>query len=104
MDAKWSLHSAAPHASAGAVPEVKTRGLTVMIAALLIAVGFAVLLVITLPQTLDAAGASPTVREPVVATVAEPTFHERYPVQPRVDWVDTLDEARLAEWRMRASD
>lgn len=91
--------------SAGAVPEVQTSGVTMIVCAALVAVCFAAPLVLTLPQALDAAASpAPTLREAIVAASTQVPFHEQYPVQPTTNWVDSLDESGLAQWRMRASD
>ena len=70
-----------------------------------VAVCFAAPLLLTLPQTLDAA------ERPVAASIeraasgaSEAPDHERYPVQATSDWVDSLEETELAVWRQRASD
>ena len=105
MTNKANLRIAATDASAGAVPDVETGPITVVVGALLVAVCFAAPLLLTLPQTMDAAAsAGPSIREVAVTAAPEATFHERYPGQPSVDWTDSLDESSLAEWRMRASD
>jgi hypothetical protein len=70
-----------------------------------VAICFAAPLLLTLPQTLDAA------ERPVSAWVgpapdetSQAPFHERYSMQPTSDWADSLDEGELAAWRQRASD
>ena len=82
----------------------ETSGLTMIVCALLVAVCFAAPLLLSLPHAMDAAASpAPTISE-AVGVAAVPTFHERHPVQAGVDWVDSLEQAEIAQWRMRASD
>ena len=105
MNAKTSLRIATNDVSAGEIPETDTSALTMIVCALLIAVCFAAPLLLTLPQTMDAVASSRPVWSDIgVSEAAAATFHERHPVQAGTDWYDSLEEAEVAQWRMRASD
>ena len=105
MNTRMSLHTATSDASAGEIPAAETGGLTMIICTLLVAVCFAAPLLLTLPQTMDAVASSrPVLSDIAVGDVAAATFHERHPVQAGTDWFDSLEDAELAQWRMRASD
>lgn len=94
MNTKASLHIARNHdVSVGAAREPKPEGLTMIIGALVVMTCFAAPLLLTLPQTLDAAAsAGPMISEAVAADAPAGTFHERYPVKAGVDWADSMEE------------
>ena len=82
MNTKPNLQIATKDASAGAIPEIESGGVTMAVCVAIVAVCFAAPLFLTLPQAMDAA-ASPA---PVLIEAAAPaadgqTFHERYPVK-----------------------
>jgi hypothetical protein len=113
MDTRYRLHIAPKDNAEGAVPEIHTGSPITLFCAAVIGVCFAAPLLMTLPQTLDAAASpAPLLRETMdqaalqaaMGAAPEPTFHERYPVPPAGSWVDTLEESELAAWRLRASD
>ena len=113
MDTKYRLHIAPKDTAEGAVPEIETGGPITLLCAAVIAACFAAPLLLTLPQTLDAAGApAPLIRETIgeaafqaaTGAVPESTFHERHPAPATAAWVDRLEESELATWRQRASD
>ena len=90
---------ASPHISpiysvpAGSAPEAKPEGLTMILGALVVMMCFAAPLLLTLPQTLDAAARPiPMISEAVAADAPAGTFHERYPVKAGADWADSMEE------------
>jgi hypothetical protein len=102
MDTNANPQLAAKDASAGAIAETETTGVTMLVCALLVATCFAAPIFLTLPETMGAAATPPqTISE--VASASASTFHERHLAQPTVDWTD-LDEGELATWRLRSSD
>ena len=105
MDTKYRLHVSPEDTGAGAVPDVDSRSPMALLFITLMILALAAPLLLTLPQTLDAA-----VSPPPAATALRPTpaaerpFHERYPVQATTSWEDSLEQTELATWRARASD
>lgn len=106
MNTNSAAHSAAnDNLAAGAVSPTDTSSLTTIIGGLVVLACFAAPLFLTLPETMDsAARPRPLISEAGAADVREPTFHERHAGQAGVEWTDTLDQAGLAQWRMRVSD
>ena len=98
MNTKASLHIATHYdVPAGSAREPKPEGLTMIIGALVVMTCFAAPLLLTLPQTMDAAASpGPMISEAVAADAPTGTFHARYPVKAGVDWVDSMEE-RVAE-------
>src|SRR5687767_10443430 len=98
MNTKAHLHIATKDVTAGAVPEVETAGISIILGALLVVACFAAPLLLTLPQTMDAAASPrPSVRDVVITSVPETAFHERHPAAVKESWTDTLDETALAQ-------
>ena len=113
MDTKYRLHIAPKDTAEKSVPKIQTGGPITLFCAAVIGVCFAAPLLLSLPQTLDAAvSPAPPIRETMGQTAfqdatggaPEPTFHERHPVQATDSWVDTLEESELATWRLRSSN
>ena len=106
MNTKASLHIATNNDGAErATREPRAEGLTILIGALVVMTCFAAPLLLTLPKAMDAAAKpTPLISEAAAADFTGPAFHERYQVQASQDWVDSLEETELAQWRMRASD
>lgn len=91
--------------AAAAMSPPDTGSATTIMGSLVVLACFAAPLFLTLPDTMDsAARPRPLISEAGAADVREATFHERHPAQAGVEWTDTLDEAAVAQWRMRASD
>jgi hypothetical protein len=106
MNTQASLHIATKDVAADrATREPRAEALTMIIGALVVMTCFAAPLLLTLPKAMDAAATpTPLIGEAAAADLTGPAFHERYPVQASQDWVDSLEESALAQWRMRASD
>jgi hypothetical protein len=98
MNTKSSLHIATREdRAAGASGEAQSEGLTTIIGALVVMTCFAAPLLLTLPQTMDAAASpAPMIREAVAADSNAPTFHERHPLQAGTDWSDPLEQSVVA--------
>jgi hypothetical protein len=94
MDTRYRLHIAPEDAAAGAVPDVKDRGPVMLLFVTLLILAFALPLLATLPQTLDAAASPPpaAVTEPRATPPGERPFHERYPVRATTSWEDSLEQ------------
>ncbi|HYH43808.1 MAG TPA: hypothetical protein VD867_17700 [Burkholderiales bacterium] len=94
MNTKASPHIAPNYSiPAGSAPESKKEGLTMIVGALVVMMCFAAPLLLTLPQTMDAAARPiPMIGEAVAADAPTGTFHERHPVKAGADWADSMEE------------
>jgi hypothetical protein len=79
--------------------------LTLLLCAALVATCSAAAVILALPY-LVGTGTDPAagVRAVMPSDAPKAPFHERYAPAARTAWIDTLNEAELAQWRMRASD
>lgn len=113
MDTRYEVEITPKDTAAGAAPEMQTCGPITVFCMVVIAVSFGAPLLMTLPQMLDAAASPPPLISEVLrggsapgtmASAADRTFHDAQSAQATRAWVDTLDDAALAVWRLRSSD
>jgi hypothetical protein len=103
MDTKYKVNIAPRDAAAGAMPDLEVRRPITLLCITLIVLAVAAPLLVTLPQTLDAA-ASPAPATARASAAPERSYRAEPSVQRAELSVDTADPHEVALWRLRSSD